>query len=54
MNIQTKLTLHNITTHKRTNKKEMNNTVWNKLDKSVSTYFNKKRDNRNLDNLFED
>jgi len=35
-------------------KKEMNNTVWNKLDKSVSTYFNKKRDNRNLDNLFED
>jgi uncharacterized protein YegL len=35
-------------------KKEMNNTVWYKLDKSVSTYFNKKRDNRNLDNLFED
>ena len=36
------------------NKNEMNDSVWNKLDKSVSTYFNKKRENRNLDNLFED
>ena len=35
-------------------KKEMGQSVWNKLDKSVSSYFNKKRENRNLDNLFED
>jgi hypothetical protein len=36
------------------NKNEMNDSVWNKLDKSVSSYFNKKRENKNLDNLFED
>ena len=36
------------------NKNEMNDSVWNKLDNSVSSYFNKKRDNKNLDNLFED
>ena len=34
-------------------KKEMNDSVWNKLDKSVSSYFKKKREHRNLDNLFE-
>ena len=36
------------------NKQEMNASVWNKLDKSVSNYFKKKREHRNLDNLFED
>jgi hypothetical protein len=35
-------------------KKEMKNTVWDKLDKSVSSYFTKKRSNRNLNNFFED
>ncbi len=35
-------------------KKEMKNVVWDKLDKSVSSYFNKKRSNRNLNNFFED
>ena len=35
-------------------KEDMGQSVWNKLDKSVSSYFNKKRENRNLDNLFED
>ena len=35
-------------------KKEMKNAVWDKLDKSVSSYFIKKRSNRNLNNFFED
>ena len=35
-------------------KKEMKNAVWDKLDKSVSSYFTKKRSNRNLNNFFED
>jgi hypothetical protein len=35
-------------------KNEMKNTVWDKLDKSVGSYFNKKRENRNLNNFFED
>ena len=35
-------------------KGEMNNSVWNKLDKSMNNYFEKKKTNRNLDNLFEE
>ncbi len=35
-------------------KNEMKNSVWDKLDKSVGSYFNKKRENRNLNNFFED
>jgi len=35
-------------------KTEMKNSVWDKLDKSVSSYFSKKRANRNLNNFFED
>ena len=35
-------------------KGEMNNSVWNKLDTSMNNYFEKKKTNRNLDNLFEE
>jgi len=35
-------------------KTEMKNAVWDKLDKSVSSYFTKKSQNRNLNNFFED
>jgi hypothetical protein len=35
-------------------KTEMKNSVWDKLDKSVSSYFTKKSQNRNLNNFFED
>jgi hypothetical protein len=35
-------------------KNEMKNSVWEKLDKSVGNYFSKKRENRNLNNFFED
>ena len=35
-------------------KTEMKNAVWDKLDKSVGSYFSKKRANRNLNNFFED
>ena len=35
-------------------KGEMNNSVWSKLDKSMNYYFEKKKTNRNLDNLFEE
>lgn len=35
-------------------KTEMKSSVWDKLDKSVSSYFDKKRSNRNLGNFFED
>lgn len=36
------------------NKEEMNTSVWNKLDKSMSNYFEKKKSNRSLGNFFED
>ena len=35
-------------------KGEMNNSVWSKLDKSMNHYFEKKKTNRSLDNLFEE
>jgi hypothetical protein len=35
-------------------KTEMKNAVWDKLDRSVSSYFTKKSQNRNLNNFFED
>jgi hypothetical protein len=35
-------------------KTQMKNAVWDKLDRSVSSYFTKKRSNRNLNNFFED
>jgi uncharacterized protein YegL len=35
-------------------KTEMKNSVWDKLDKSVGSYFSKKRANRHLNNFFED
>lgn len=35
-------------------KTQMKSAVWDKLNKSVSSYFNKKSENRNLNNFFED
>jgi uncharacterized protein YegL len=35
-------------------KTQMKSAVWDKLDKSVSSYFTKKSQNRNLNNFFED
>jgi hypothetical protein len=35
-------------------KTEMKSEVWDKLNKSVSSYFTKKSQNRNLNNFFED
>lgn len=35
-------------------KTKMKSAVWDKLDKSVSSYFTKKSQNRNLNNFFED
>jgi hypothetical protein len=35
-------------------KNEMNNSVWNKLDKSMSRYFENKKNNKGFGNLFED
>ena len=35
-------------------KNEMNNSVWNKLDKSMSRYFENKKNNKGFSNLFED
>jgi hypothetical protein len=35
-------------------KNEMNSSVWSKLDKSMSHYFEKKKNNQGLGNLFED
>jgi hypothetical protein len=35
-------------------KTAMKSEVWDKLNKSVSSYFNKKSENRNLNNFFED
>ena len=35
-------------------KEEMNSSVWKKLDSSLSHYFTKKQDNRDLDNFFEE
>jgi len=35
-------------------KNEMNNSVWNRLDKSMSRYFENKKNNKGFSNLFED
>ena len=35
-------------------KTQMKSAVWDKLNKSVSSYFTKKSENRNLNNFFED
>jgi len=35
-------------------KNKMGSSVWDKLDHSMNHYFEKKKNNRNLDNLFED
>jgi hypothetical protein len=35
-------------------KNKMGSSVWDKLDNSMNHYFEKKKNNRNLNNLFED